>query len=118
NDKALDCLGRALPLRRDVRDRPGEARTLLALARAERDRGDLAGARSRADAALEMVESLRTGVADPDLRMSFLGAAQKYYGFEVDLLMEMNRRQPGESFDAQALHASERARARSLLDLL
>jgi CHAT domain-containing protein len=43
---------------------------------------------------------------------------QNYYQFYIDLLMQLHKKDPSIGYDAQALHASERARARSLLELL
>lgn len=43
---------------------------------------------------------------------------QNYYEFYVDLLMQLHKQQPSQGYDALALQASERARARSLLELL
>lgn len=92
-----------------------EALALLGLARAHRRLGDLATARKEAEAAIERIESLRGKSA---MRASFLASKQDYYGFYVDLLMDLHRREPGAGYDARAVAASEQARARSLLDLL
>jgi hypothetical protein len=43
---------------------------------------------------------------------------QDYYEFYIDLLMQLHKQQPSKGFDALALNASERAKARSLLELL
>jgi CHAT domain-containing protein/tetratricopeptide (TPR) repeat protein len=115
---ALALFGEALELRRAISDRAGEAETLTALARWERRLGRLDAARSHAEAAIETVESLRTGVVNPDLRASFLGSQQRAYELEIDLLMESERREPGRGHAAAALAVSERARARTLLELL
>ncbi len=96
----------------------GEARTLTALAQAERRLGNLDAARRRVEAALEKVESLRTGVSAADLRATFLASQRQAYELNVDLLMELDAARPSADFAAQALAASERARARSLLDVV
>src|SRR5207253_797453 len=41
-----------------------------------------------------------------------------YYQLYIETLMALHRARPTEGFDAQALQASERARARGLLELL
>jgi CHAT domain-containing protein len=61
---------------------------------------------------------LRTKVTSQELRASFFASKQDYYEFYIDLLMQMHSQAPGQGFDALALQASERARARSLLDIL
>ncbi len=95
-----------------------EALALLGLARAHRRLGDLASARKEAEAAIGHIEALRGKSAGLGMRASFLASKQDYYGFYVDLLMDLHRREPGAGYDARALAASEQARARSLLDML
>ncbi len=116
--EALLDLRRALVLHLEVKDRAGQARTLLEMARAERLEGDTRGALRDAEAAIGVVESMRGGLSSHELRASFLGTAQSFYAFTIDLLVAMDEHEPGQGFGAEALQVSERARARSLLDLL
>jgi CHAT domain-containing protein/Flp pilus assembly protein TadD len=95
-----------------------EAAAQAGLARLERDRGDLGAARSAIARAIEITEDLRAGVIRPDQAVAFLASRRSYYEFYVDLLMRLNRLQPGAGHDAEALAASEQARARGLLDLM
>ncbi|MBL1200999.1 MAG: hypothetical protein FWK04_18435 [Nostoc sp. GBBB01] len=53
-----------------------------------------------------------------ELRASYFGSKQNYYEFYIDLLMELHEKQPNKGYNAQALDASERARTRSLIELL
>jgi CHAT domain-containing protein/predicted negative regulator of RcsB-dependent stress response len=76
----------------------------------ERDRGDLRQALEKAAEALSLVESVRSRVSSEKLRTSFFAGKRTYYELYVDLLMGLD--QPEAAFEA-----SERARARSLLDL-
>jgi CHAT domain-containing protein len=117
-DLAQNTFTEALPIRRDLGDRTGEAITLLGLAHAERGMGNLHNARLHVEAALKIIESLRAQIARRPLRLSFFALAQDYYEFYVDLLMHMHRLDPGRGHAAAALEASERARARALIDLL
>jgi len=110
-EAAGEDLARALAISRERGDGDREANVLLNLARVARARGDFGGAVDLTAKAIALVESLRTGVASLDLRASFLASVQSYYEFYVDTLMAAGRR-------AEALDASERARARSLLELL
>jgi len=116
--KALDYYKQALPLERAVGDRSGEANTLASFATVERDRGNLIEARAQIEAALTIVESLRTKIASQELRSSYFATVQKYYDFYIDLLMRLHRQQPSAGLDGAALQASERGRARSLLEIL
>ncbi len=117
-DKALKYFNEALALRRAVEDYQGEATTLYGIARIERDEGHLPEAQRDIEAVLVIVEKLRSKVASPELRASYFANVQKYYEFYITLLMSLHKQTPAKHFDASALQASERARARSLLDLL
>jgi CHAT domain-containing protein/Tfp pilus assembly protein PilF len=116
--KALDYFGQALLLRRTIGDENGEAATLYHIARLDRDRGNLIEARSRIEAALAAVESLRANVTSQKLRASFFASVRLYHEFNIDLLMRLHKERPSEGFDAAAFEASEKSRARSLLELL
>ena len=116
--EAADQFRQALGLRRTIGDRAGEASSLTGLARLARARGHLDEARTHIEAALERIESLRTAVARQELRSSYLASKQDEYELYVDLLMEMHRRDPAAGHDRAALEATDRARARGLLDML
>ena len=116
--KALDYYNRALLLNREAEDRFGEVSTLYHIARVKRDLGDLAEARARIEETFNKVESLRTDVFSQELRASYLAAARRNYELYIDVLMLMRKERPLDGLDAYALHISERARARSLLELL
>src|SRR5262249_14643979 len=116
--KALDCYRQALPLSRNVGDRSGEAATLANLARVERDLGDLNEARGHIEAALDITEALRMKIASRQLRASYFGATRQHHELYIDVLMRLHRLRPSEGHDVSALGASERARARGLLEML
>ena len=117
-ERALDYFNQALPLQQAISDRSSEAITRYNRARTRRDLDQLTAARAEIEAALAIVESLRSNVASQGLRTSYLASIQKYYELGIDLLMRLHRERPTEGFAAAALHMSERARARSLLELL
>ena len=117
-NKALEYYTQALSLSRAIGSRREEAALLLNIAQAERDRGSLVQARSQVESALQIIESTRAKVVSQGLRSSYLASKQDYYLFYVDLLMQMHRSQPASGYDAAALQASERARARGLLEIL
>jgi CHAT domain-containing protein/Tfp pilus assembly protein PilF len=116
--KALDYVSQALLLIRAVGDRNGEATTLSNIALVERDRGNLTQALPRIESALAIIESLRTNITNQELRASYFATVQDYYQFYIDLLMRLHKLRPSEGNDAKALQASERARARALLETL
>jgi CHAT domain-containing protein len=114
---AQEELTQALSLAHSRGDQSREAELELVLARTERDGGDLRAALERIHSAMELLESIRTRVLDPRLRTSFLARKQDFYEFYIDSLM-LSREPSGEARITEALQISERARARSLLDIL
>jgi CHAT domain-containing protein/Tfp pilus assembly protein PilF len=115
---ALEYLNQALRLYRATGNRGPEAGTLFAIARLERGRGNLEEALLRMQESLKIIESLRGSVSSQDLRASFLAEQQDFFEFYTDLLMRLHQREPAKGHDVAAFHSSERARARSLLELL
>jgi CHAT domain-containing protein len=115
--KALDKFNEALAISRTIGDRNGEATMLLAVARVEQTRGALTQAHQTIEQAIGVVESLRADLRE-DHRASYLASRQEYYGFYIDILAERHRQNQTAGFDAAAVAVSERARARSLLELL
>jgi CHAT domain-containing protein/predicted negative regulator of RcsB-dependent stress response len=117
-EKALSTYDQALALQRMFSDRTGEAATLYQVAITQRDRGNLNQARTQIEAAISIVEDIRTRVTSQELRTSYFASVQNYYQFYIDVLMQLHKKDPSIGYDALALHGSERARARSLLELL
>jgi CHAT domain-containing protein/Tfp pilus assembly protein PilF len=117
-DAALESFDQSIDLARGARIPVIEAGALCALAREERDLGRIEAARDHAAASVDLVESLRTRVDDPDLRSSFAATLHEAYEILIDLLIRMHRAAPGAGLDRAALEAGERARARTLLELL
>jgi CHAT domain-containing protein/Flp pilus assembly protein TadD len=116
--KALEFYNQALPLSRATGDKTQEALTLYNFAYLERNRSNLNEAFTHMKAAIEIIEQLRTNVASQELRASYFASKQHYYQFYIDLLMQLHKTNPSKGYDALALNASERARARNLLEIL
>jgi predicted negative regulator of RcsB-dependent stress response len=116
--KALDKFDEALSLRRAVRDRNGEAVTLLRIAQVEQKRGNLTQAHQTVEQAIGLIESIRTNITSQELRASYFAYRQEFFETHIDVLMQLHRQNPAAGIDAVALAVSERARARSLLELL
>jgi CHAT domain-containing protein/tetratricopeptide (TPR) repeat protein len=109
--QALENWAQALPLAHASGDRILEASVLTGMARAHMQEGKLGDAQTSLDAALAMTESLRTAWVGADLRASYSSTVRDRYQLQIELLMLQHH-------DSQAFEASERARARSLLELL
>lgn len=116
--RAAEIFQQALALSRQRKTLVAESTALSAVARLERSRGNLAEAAAAMEEALGIIESIRPKVASQRQRVSFFASRREYYDFYVDLRMRMHERDPGGGHLAAALAASERARARGLLDLL
>ena len=113
-DKALEYFGRARALWQSFGERDGEALALFGAARVARGRGHTGDALKQTEAALELTEPLRANITNRQLRASYFASKVSYYELYIDLLM----RGGSAAQTAAAFTASERARARSLLDLL
>ena len=118
HDRAFEHLLSALDLSRATMDRLGESMGLYNLARTESRQRRTRDARGHIEEALLIAESLRSGVASHHLRSSYLASIQLYYKLHIELLMRLHERHPAAGLDAEAFEASERARARSLLESL
>lgn len=118
SSQSLQNYRKALERWRIVGDVQGEALSLVGIAGLARNQNRLVEARDRIIEAIDKVESLRTKMTSHRLRMSYFAAKQNYYELEIDIRMRLyNATQSREELEL-ALFASERARARNLLDLL
>ncbi len=118
HEEAARYFEQALSLQRLMGTRNGQAEILGHLARAEMEQGRLALARTQIEAALNIVEDMRSKFVGQQLRTSFSAGTRVYYDMYINLLMQMHQQEPLAGHDVTAFGASERARARSLLDLL
>ena len=116
--RSYEYLNRALSLARSTGSQLQEAEVLYSLARVEGRMNRQDEALAHAESALNLTEHLRATVAGSDVRASYLAKVRERYELVIALLMQLHSQRPAGGFDAKALEASERARARSLLDLL
>ncbi|HKQ79523.1 MAG TPA: tetratricopeptide repeat protein [Blastocatellia bacterium] len=117
-EMAIGYLEQALAIHREVTDRTEEIATLHLFAEAERERGRLDRASALIEECVQLAESLRADIYNPEQRASYFASAQGAYEFYIDLLMRLHRADPGKGYDALAVQVSERARARGLLEML
>jgi tetratricopeptide (TPR) repeat protein len=116
--RALFNYGQALRLSQQAGERGVEISSLYNLARATRDTGAFEDALSYIRKSIKIIEDLRANVASPDFRSSYFAGVRKHYDLYIDILMKLDRKQPGQGFAAAALLASESARARTLREIL
>jgi len=110
-EKALEQYHQALAIFRSIDDLSTAAVALEGIARTEQKRGKLADARKYIEESLALRETVRSRSGSLQLRASYRATIEKAYEFYIDVLMQ-------QKLDADALHASERGRARSLLEQL
>ena len=117
-DRALQGFADALPVFRAMRDRIGEAMALVGLAQVERRIGRAADALGHVEAAIALVEARRADTSDAELKALYGSISRDAYELYIALEMTLDAGDPGRGHQAAALAASERARARGLVDLL
>jgi CHAT domain-containing protein len=116
--EALKYYEDALALVRAVTDRSGEISILYSLARVKRNVGRLEEASRDIERSLSLIETLRSKVASPSLRISFVETVYQHYEFYLDLLMSRHREDPNAGYSLLAFEVNEHARARTLLENL
>jgi CHAT domain-containing protein/tetratricopeptide (TPR) repeat protein len=117
-EMAIGYFQQALAIQREVKDPAREIPTLSDFAATERELGHLDTARNLIERSLELIESLRADIYNPDQRAAYFASTHNIYNFYVDLLMELSRARPGQGYDSLAVAASERSRARGLIEIL
>jgi CHAT domain-containing protein/Tfp pilus assembly protein PilF len=116
--RAREHFEEARRLYREAGDANGEADVSAVSARASLREGKLDEALQHIDNALALAESVRASIGVPTFRATFLGNRQGYHQFKIDVLMRLHARAPSEGHATLAFLASERSRARALLDTL
>jgi CHAT domain-containing protein/Tfp pilus assembly protein PilF len=117
-EAAAEHYGKAIALGDQLLYRDAVAVGLQRRAVLREEQGRLAEARSDIEKALEVIEATRKNVIGDQIRTTFFASKRSFYDLYIDVLMQLDQRNPSERYRAQALAASERARARGLLDLL
>ena len=117
-EKALEQFTLALSIFRNIADLSSTATALEGIARAQQKRGNFEEAHKSIAESLALIETVRSRSGSLQLRASYRALVEKAYEFYIDLLMQEHARNPSAGLDAEALKASERSRARSLLEKL
>ena len=115
-DRAESYYRQALTLAQRSTDPQSEMLSFYNLAHLERGRGKLAEAAGDIKSAIEMGETVRTNVLSQGLRTSYFATVRDSYDLYLDVLLLQHKRDPDAGFDREAFAASEKARARSLLE--
>lgn len=117
--KALEYFRQSLLLSRAVGNRETEAINFLSMADVNRDLGNFTEALKDIKEFIKIIENLRANITNPQFRASYSATVYYYYyEFCLDLLMELDKKQPNSGYNTKALEVSELFRARRLLELL
>ena len=117
-ERGLEACNRALEIFRWSGDRDSESYTLWIRAQLFLDLGDLHRAENDLAVAVDLLEELRRAAGPPATRARFLAERIEIHRLYVEVSMQLHQVDEVAGWDHRALNASERARARSLLDLL
>ncbi|MEW6735514.1 MAG: tetratricopeptide repeat protein [Acidobacteriota bacterium] len=119
--KALDYYNQELQLARAIGSKSlktTELHIIYNLARVEHAQGNLVEALAKMEEAIKLLEYMGTKRIGWESRANHFQYMQRWYEFYIDLLMQLHQKNPSAGYNILALEATERARARSLLDLL
>lgn len=109
---------KAIGVATNIKDFSLKGALLYDFAVLEKSNGNVLKSLELIEESILIAESLRTELSDPELRQSYFVTVQKYYSFYINLLMELHQQDSSKAYDQQAFEASERSRARTLLELL
>jgi len=115
-EQALKSYNEALTLNRSTADTFGELASLYRIAHTLRSLGRLQEGLEHSEAAISIIERLRSSVASYGLRTSYFASVRDQYDLKIDFLMRLHEQDPKNAFNVRAFEISERSRARTLLD--
>jgi len=115
-EAALKSYIRAREIFSNFNDVNGVAVSLVGMARVEQARNNLAAALEYVRQATAIIEPLRNNVSSEALRTSYFATKVGYYELYIDLNMRLAVDNDKTSRTAAAFEASERARARTLVE--
>lgn len=118
SNQAEEFLLKSLEIYRQIEDPTNLAETLFSLAKVEKKIGKLEESQKYYEEGLKLIESFRSIINSNELRESFSTTIYDNYSFYAELLMQRHTQEPNKDFAKQAWLASERGRARGLLNLL
>lgn len=116
--KALEFIAKANEIQTLLENRRLKALNLYHQARIEKDLNKLTEARRDIESAIVLVEKLRGKIPTQSLRTSYFATVQQFYDLYIQILINQHEAEPTRGADRLAFETSERARARSLLELL
>ena len=116
--RARSAVEQALTLSRSAGDLNGESKALYYSSRIDSQLGNFEKAKAQIESVIRINETLRSKILSQQSRSSYLATVHRYYESYIDLLMRMHKQNPGAAYDRKAFEASERGRARSLVEMM
>jgi CHAT domain-containing protein/tetratricopeptide (TPR) repeat protein len=116
--EALEDYGNALGIFERIRASEHIAAVHLSRGTLFERQGEFAKAKASYLASIEALESVRSGLTSEEHKIAFFERRQGPYEALISLLSRLYREGAGREDGALALHTSERARERAMLDLL
>jgi len=117
-EQAITQQQQALAIIRDIGSRNLEASLLGNLAVTQVQLQDLPSALQTIQAAIALIEEIRGQLIIPSDRTAYFATVEDYYKLQIGILMRLHQQQPNQGYDVQAFNVSERATARTLIELL
>lgn len=119
-NRAVSFYQQALEILKEVGDRVKQADLLGQIAEFEYEVGDVIKARKTIEEAISIAENIRANVRSQELRTSSLERLKHLYEIYIRILMSQSKssKNLSKQYIQEAFEASERARARTLLELL
>jgi len=117
-DEAIVSANEGIDIFHAAGNQQGEAEAVYVRAKAFESAGRLIEAQRDAERSLQVIERLRGNIGTFESRALFLASYSDISELYIRVLMRLHARDRSRGFDALALQASERARARTLSDYL
>jgi len=108
----------SLELNRKIQNKFGESENLFNLAKIDLIENKTTEALNKNKESINLTENLYSEVANANLKRKYFSKVFDRYELYINLLMKLHRQYPGQGFDLQALQATEKSRARSMLEKL
>jgi CHAT domain-containing protein len=117
-DQAITLLDDALKLKEKTGEIADIARIQYELANIYSRQDHPALAKDAIEKTIEIIESQRLKISNFDSRATYFASVHRYYSLYIQVLMTLDRENPGLGFSQAAFEASEKSKVRALLDLL